>query len=330
MSNPIPLVSIIIPVYNSEKHLAESILSAKNQTWQNKEIIIVDDGSTDSSLEIAKGFSSDTIIIITQKNNGACAARNNGLKHAKGDYIQFLDADDLLSPDKIEDQLKQLTSENQLSFCPNITLLENTVINEEWKWYMKDSDSPVDFLISLYCGESVATEYGGMITIHSWLSPRKLLDKAGPWNESLTVDDDGEYFCRVVLASSGIRYCETSFTYYRKSENNPHSLSLQNSRKALVSAITALDLKLKHLENSSNNIRVGETFAKHFWHLGIKCYPENIDLADYCINRYNALAGAKSKPKIYIGGSFIDFIANNLSWKLARHIQVYKNQLKFK
>src|SRR5580698_4662849 len=96
-----PLVSIIIPSYNSENHLAETIKSALSQTWVNKEIIIIDDGSTDSSVQIAKGFESNVKVLV-QKNKGASAARNAGLKEAKGDYIQFLDSDDLLSPDKIE------------------------------------------------------------------------------------------------------------------------------------------------------------------------------------------------------------------------------------
>ncbi|HZX58320.1 MAG TPA: glycosyltransferase family A protein, partial [Mucilaginibacter sp.] len=103
-----PLVSIIIPVYNSEKHLAETISSALEQTWPNKEIIIVDDGSADNSLAIAKSFASENVKVFHQPNKGASAARNKGIQEAKGDYIQFLDADDLLMPNKIAAQVKQL------------------------------------------------------------------------------------------------------------------------------------------------------------------------------------------------------------------------------
>ena len=96
-----PLVSILIPCYNSEKWLAETLESALAQTWQNKEIIVVDDGSTDSSLEIAKTFESNKVKVLRQDNRGASAARNLGLTNAQGDFIQYLDADDLLSEDKI-------------------------------------------------------------------------------------------------------------------------------------------------------------------------------------------------------------------------------------
>jgi glycosyltransferase involved in cell wall biosynthesis len=99
-------VSIIIPLYNSEKYIAETINSALNQTWENKEIIIIDDGSTDKSLVIAKSYERVNVIVISQQNKGASAARNVGIKNSKGDFIQFLDADDLLSTDKIEAQMK--------------------------------------------------------------------------------------------------------------------------------------------------------------------------------------------------------------------------------
>ena len=103
-----PLVSIIIPVYNAEKYLADSITSAVSQTWPNKEIIVVDDGSTDQSLKVAKGFESDVVSVFFCENKGASAARNFGLRLAKGGYIQFLDADDLLRHDNIEKQFHAL------------------------------------------------------------------------------------------------------------------------------------------------------------------------------------------------------------------------------
>ena len=113
-----PLVSIIIPVFNSEKYIGATIASAVEQTWPNKEIIVVDDGSTDKSLEIAEKLKDSFIKVFSQENKGASVARNKGLKEAKGEYIQFLDADDLLSPDKIEGQLNALKgSITHLALC---------------------------------------------------------------------------------------------------------------------------------------------------------------------------------------------------------------------
>src|ERR1041385_4381684 len=98
MSQP-PLVSILIPAYNAEQWIGDAIRSAIDQTWDHKEIIVVDDGSTDRTLAAAKRFESPLVRVVSQKNQGAAAARNLAFSLSKGDYIQWLDADDLLAPD---------------------------------------------------------------------------------------------------------------------------------------------------------------------------------------------------------------------------------------
>lgn len=102
-------VSVIIPVYNAAKYLRESIESVLCQTYSDLEIIIVNDGSTDSSLEIAENYQNDSRVkIISSKNKGAAAARNIGIRNSNGAYFQFLDADDILPSNKIEEQMKVL------------------------------------------------------------------------------------------------------------------------------------------------------------------------------------------------------------------------------
>jgi len=96
----------LIPAYNAEKWISETIESALSQTWPEKEIIIVDDGSKDNTLLVAKKYQSKRVRIISQQNKGASAARNAALKSAQGDYIQWLDADDLLAPNKITAQMR--------------------------------------------------------------------------------------------------------------------------------------------------------------------------------------------------------------------------------
>ena len=103
--NDEPKVSIIIPTYNQSQYLEEAIESALNQTYKNIEIIIVDDGSTDNTPEVIKSFD-NKIIYIQQKNKGASSARNTGIKKANGEYIAFLDADDMWLKNKLENQIK--------------------------------------------------------------------------------------------------------------------------------------------------------------------------------------------------------------------------------
>lgn len=112
------LVSIIMPSYNSEKFIAESIQSVKNQTYLNWELIIVDDGSTDQTLYLVNNFcKEDSRIKFTslQKNFGAGVARNRALQEATGKYIAFLDSDDVWKPEKIQKQISFL-QEKKLSF----------------------------------------------------------------------------------------------------------------------------------------------------------------------------------------------------------------------
>lgn len=99
------LISVIIPVYNCDRYLSEAIKSVLNQTYKPLEIIIVDDGSTDKSAEIAKSFG-DVIRYEFQSNSGLGATRNKGVELAKGDYLTFLDADDLWTENKLQLQIE--------------------------------------------------------------------------------------------------------------------------------------------------------------------------------------------------------------------------------
>jgi glycosyltransferase involved in cell wall biosynthesis len=98
------LISVIIPVYNAEKNLRETIDSLLAQTYQNFEAIFIDDGSTDTSVEIIKSYDDNRIIILQQKNSGSATARNNGISAANGDWIAFLDADDVWFSEKLMKQ----------------------------------------------------------------------------------------------------------------------------------------------------------------------------------------------------------------------------------
>lgn len=324
-----PLVSIIIPVYNSEKYLAECIESAVAQTWPNREIIIIDDGSTDNSLKIAQNYSGVSgVKIITQKNKGASAARNTGLKEAKGDYIQFLDADDLLSQNKIESQVKYLNESNDhLALCRTVHFfdrndhLKGTITNE---WFCTDSNNPIDFLMKLYAGEDEMPGFGGMIQPNAWLTPRKLIEKAGPWNEFRCPDDDGEFFCRVILASGGIKFSSEGINYYRKYKSIG-SLSGQRSFEAIENIIASINFKYGYLKERTNDPILDRIFARHYWWTGVTAYPQYKTLSKYCIEMGKKLGYAGEK---YVGGPAGHFLTRFLGWRAARIVAYYQQTLK--
>lgn len=99
-----PLISIIVPVYNLEQYVSKCIKSILNQSYRNLEVILVDDGSTDSSLDVLQFYEQidARILLLTQKNSGVSIARNNGLRHVTGEYVMFVDGDDWISADMVQ------------------------------------------------------------------------------------------------------------------------------------------------------------------------------------------------------------------------------------
>lgn len=101
-----PLISIVIPVYNAERFIEKAIESICNQSYKNIEIIVIDDGSIDESLQIIKSIRDDRIRIISRENRGLIASLNEGINLSRGSYIARMDADDISSPIRIEQQVK--------------------------------------------------------------------------------------------------------------------------------------------------------------------------------------------------------------------------------
>lgn len=319
-----PLVSIIIPVFNSEKYIEQAVKSAIDQTWANKEIIIIDDGSTDNSLALARQFADDGVKIITQQNKGASAARNKGIAAARGAYIQFLDADDLLSANKISSQVEILNgSFNHVSLCSTIHFKDADHIAEMKvtpEWYTEGSTDTVDFLIKLYSSHITLPGYGGMIQPNAWLTPKAVIDKAGSWNEELTVDDDGEYFCRVLLAADGVKFSPQGINYYRKFEK-PRSLSSKKTKQAYESRLLSTDLKFQHLKEKKDTRLLKNILSKHYWEIGVASFPQFIQLSNIAINK--ARQFGYNGPK-YVAGKTSTFLSKLLGWRLLRIISFIK------
>ena len=319
-----PLVSVIIPLYNTEDYIAQCIDSVLVQTWPNIEIIVVDDGSTDNSLQIATQYKSDKVTIVTQNNSGASVARNKGLELAKGEYIQFLDADDFISPDKIASQMNVLNnSQEYIGLCNTVhfkdteDFYEIPVTNE---WFITGSDNPVDFLLKLYAGREIMPGYGGMVQPNAWLTPKSLIEKAGPWKEYKCPDDDGEFFCRVILESKGIRFSHNGINYYRKF-NNSRSLSSQRSREATENIYLTIELKYRYLKQRTELEILDHIMARHYWEIGVAAYPKYPDISAKAIKKAKAL-GYKG-PK-YVSGKITNMITDLLGWRVGRLLTYYR------
>jgi glycosyltransferase involved in cell wall biosynthesis len=204
-----PLVSIVIPCFNKRAYVAAAIESALSQ-GKLAEVIVIDDGSTDGSLEEVRRFDSQ-IIWETGSNRGGSAARNRGLALASGKHIQFLDADDLLPEGKLAAQLAVLESagSSAMAFCPWSFFHDDGRIEPpDPRHYWHDFDSGFDLLLEMWT-------YGGFFPPHAWLTHRALIDEVGTWDESLTGDDDGEFFARLLIQAGQIHFTAFTQVLYR-------------------------------------------------------------------------------------------------------------------
>lgn len=259
-----PLVSIIIPLYNSENFIKKTIESLLNQSYKNIELIIIDDHSTDQSYQLVKTYQSNKIRLEKNIRKGACAARNYGFQLSKGDYIQYLDADDILSKNKIETQVAQLSKNdsNSIASC-GWTKFSNDNLPESAKQQVinKSYEKPYLWLVDSFNGNGM-----GLISI--WLTPRYLIEKAGNWNESLLINQDGEFFCRVLLKASNIIFCDEILAYYRM-----HANSITQQKRSLdkiQSQLHSYKLCEEHLINHNNDVLVkkslGNLYLKFIYH----------------------------------------------------------------
>ena len=207
----VPLVSILIPAYNAQEWIGDTIRSALAQSWPRTEIIVIDDGSSDKTLAVAQQFEPQGVRVVAQKNQGAAAARNYAYSLCHGDFIQWLDADDLMAPDKISKQM-ELVAEG---------LNPRLLISSSWAHFMYRPSRAHFQPSALWCDLSPKEwllrkmEQNIYMQTATWLVSRELTEAAGPWDIKQLGDDDGEYFCRVLLASEGVRFVRDAKVYYR-------------------------------------------------------------------------------------------------------------------
>jgi len=291
-----PLVSILITAYNAEDTIAYTLQSGVAQTWPHKEIIVVDDGSTDSTAEVARGFKE--VRVVSTENHGLSGAQNNAFPLSQGDYIQYLDADDLLAPDKIERQLaalREFDGKRVLLSSPWAPFYYRTrharfVRNSVWQ-----DLSPVDWL-------STAMRENIHMQNATWLVSRQLAKAAGPWDTRLHFDQDGEYFCRVLLASEGTRFVPGTGIYYRASGANSVSF-IGNSDKKKDSLLLTMKLHIKYLRSLEDSERVRKACLAYIQTWCRNFYPERPDLMQEAQQLAASLGGRLSLP--------------NVSWKYA-------------
>ena len=316
-----PLVSILVPAYNAARWIDATLASAAEQTWPGVETIVVDDGSRDETPALARAFAARhpelELRIVSQPNAGASAARNHALRLARGDFIQFLDADDLLAPDKIALQIDALRA------APPLALASGT-------WGRFESDPAA----TRWADEAVARARSGVefLQIHyetasmmqpgAWLAPRTLLDLAGPWDETLSLNDDGEYFARVILRASALVPVPAARCHYRS--GLAPSLSRRRDARALVSLHRSVDLTTAHLLTADDSTRSRAAAVRAWRTLAFELLPDAPTLARAARAAATTLGG----PATPLGGpAWVAGLARFLGWPLARRLHLLRDRL---
>ena len=307
------LVSILIPAFNAERWIAQTLRSAIEQTWESKEIIVVDDGSVDETVAIARQFESDLVQVVRQSNQGAAAARNKAFSLCRGDYVQWLDADDLLAPDKIEKQMEALGGAES----------RRILLSSEWGRFIYRSERakfvPTALWRDLSPAEWLVRRMGQNLYMQTatWLVSRALSEAAGPWDTGLLSDDDQEYFCRVLLASDGVRFVPGARVYYRASGYGSLSY-IGTSEKKRQAHWRSIQLHIEYLRSLEDSERARAACVKFVRDRMAVFYPEQMDIFRQAEELCSRLGGRLAAPRLPWKYAWIRPL---FGWRLARHAQ---------
>lgn len=230
------LISVIIPVYNGERYLGESIESILAQDRRPIEVIVVNDGSTDNTETIARRYA-DHIIYIRQENRGPAASRNRGLQMSHGDIIGFLDADDLWSENKLSVQLARLAE-----------------------------DRSVEIVVGLSQPMRLRTETEGKAMFEKWYDPfcalllsaalfrNSVFEKVGLFDETLQYGEDTDWFMRVRERGISMAIIQEVSLYYRRHESNMTLDSTARNRFFVKALKKSLDRRRKEGQGSVSSL----------------------------------------------------------------------------
>lgn len=251
-----PLVSVIMPAYNSGQLVRRSIQSVIEQTYQNWELIVVNDGSTDDTAEIVSALCAldNRIKLITQENCGIGGSRNSGHRHASGEWLAYLDHDDLWSKDKLEKQMD----------IARLNPSYDVLFSGGWFFYNNDLENLVEYktIFGRFNSEEMFLRQleENYIPTLAVVVKKSIIDKIGFWDEDKGIQgcDDYDYWFRMAQINAVFYSLDAKLFYYRKHDSNYSN----NTSKMLIAESNVL---LKDFDRSilNNNSKIN-LFKKKF------------------------------------------------------------------
>jgi glycosyltransferase involved in cell wall biosynthesis len=256
-------ISVIIPCYNSDKFVLETIRSVQKQTCSDWEIIAINDGSVDQTLEILTEIVDDRLKIFSYENAGLSVARNRGLALSTGEFIAFLDSDDLWTSDMLEQQLAALQKHPEA----NVSYCWTSYIDSEGNFLRDGPQIIFEGYIYLQLLDS------HFLNVGSLLIRRKAIESAGEFDSRLTYGEDLDYWLRLSLHSRFVLVPKYQFFYRKwpgsKTGSVNESLLKKHEKSWLLIVEKAVQLApryLKHQCQARLNLRLADFYIRHFRH----------------------------------------------------------------
>jgi hypothetical protein len=241
----VPLVSIIIPTYNNKEWISQAINCSLDQTYSKKEIIVVDDGSDDGTEKLIKQKYGESVLYFKQKNKGPGSARNTGIRHASGQYLQFIDADDFIFPEKIEIQVDSLKnfSERSISYCKYKICDEqlNEIRQDQTKTFLGEGNQLENLILRW------ETEIS--IPIHCFLFNMEFFKKNKiKFDEKLPANEDWQCWIEIFSLRPNVVFVNKPLAYYRVRTNS----RCRNRGKMRKSALKVIKNQAKKNQTNHN------------------------------------------------------------------------------
>ena len=270
--NPGPLVSVIVPAYNYGHVIGQTLEAVLAQTYRRLECIVIDDGSADDTREVVERYAAADARVryVLQRNAGVSAARNNGLAQSRGDYVQFLDADDLLEPRKVELHVEYLEAHPEVDVVYGSARFFSTERMDERLFSMFDERATSSYIPQLDAGRGGALKAlaGAIMPINTALVRRRVVESVGPFDTGLNSVEDSDFWIRCAAKGHSFQYYDPEGTLALV---RSHAVSASKNRRNQLRKLIQLRRKVARTVTDEEALRVNrQIYSEEMGYLGVE------------------------------------------------------------